>query len=214
MYDMIDVNSPQYKQDMQRLQSLRTMIVLWLVVLALGVILIPLMLIAGWVRDDRARLESELLSIQTAISDASLPSTEVTALGVEVSHIEQLITVMQTATVPSSINWPVVVDAIDEYEQVAITLSSLTQTGNQLTITGRAEGNDAVVRYQQSLLDSGAFADVVIISMVAVAPEAAEGEQPEAGEADAEEPAAVPSPEAPLGNVEFVIDVVVGTAMP
>jgi Tfp pilus assembly protein PilN len=212
MYDMIDVNDPQYKQEARRLQSLRTLVVLWLVVLALGVLLSPLMLIAGWVREDRARLESELLAIQMAVSDANLPTTEVNALGAEVSRIEQLISVMITATVPSGVNWPVVVNAIDDYEQVGISLSSLTQTENKLTITGRAEGNDAVVRYQQSLLDSGAFEDVVILSMVAVVPE--EGEQPEPDEAESEEPAAAPSPEVPVETVEFIIDVVVGTLTP
>jgi Tfp pilus assembly protein PilN len=213
-YRVIDVNSAQYKEDERRLQSLRTMVVLWLIVIALGVLLIPLMLVTGWVRSDTTRLESELLSLQSAIADATSPNAEVLQLNAEVARVEQLISSVQTMTVPTGANWPHVVDAVAQYDRIAIVLTSLAQTDDKIQITGHATTNDAVVRYQQRLLDSGAFQDVVVISMATLpqltpeAPDAADAESAAAQEPSADAPA-----ELPFGNVEFVIDLAVDLAV-
>lgn len=206
-YNIIDENSVQYKQDQRRLRSLRTTVVLWLIVLALGVVLIPLMLITSWVRSDLARLESELIYIQSALSDAKSPSPEMTKLNGEVTRFEHLISTIQTVTVPSSVNWPLVVDAVVQYEQTALIINSLTQTADKIQITGRAISNDAVVRYQQNLLDSGAFRDVIVISMATLPPPPTPVVEEE--NADAEN-----SIERPFGNVEFVIDLLVEKSTP
>src|SRR3954454_8203030 len=95
-YNMSDPNSPQYQQHMQRLRSLRTQVVLWLLVLALGVLLIPLMLVSGWVRTDVTRLEDELLSTQAMVGAASSPSTEDAKLGADLANVNQLISLMLT----------------------------------------------------------------------------------------------------------------------
>lgn len=206
-YNIIDENSVQYKQDQRRLRSLRTTVVLWLIVLALGVVLIPLMLITSWVRSDLARLESELIYIQSALSDAKSPSPEMTKLNGEVTRFEHLISTIQTVTVPSSVNWPIVVDAVVQYEKTALIINSLTQTADKIQITGRAISNDAVVRYQQNLLDSGAFRDVIVISMATLPPTPTPVVEEE--NADAEN-----SIERPFGNVEFVIDLLVEKSTP
>jgi hypothetical protein len=206
-YKMIDVNSAQYKQDYQRLQSLRTQVVLWLFVLALGIVLIPLMLITGWVRSDVARLESELLSVQSALNNMAAPSEEVMQISAEVARINQLATSMQTVTIPSGVNWPQVVDAAARYDPATINIKSLTQTPDKIQLAGRALSSDSVVRYQQLLLDSGAFRDVVVISMSTVPPIPTPVVAGEETENAAE---AIDSIEPPFGNVEFVIDLVVG----
>jgi hypothetical protein len=211
-YRVIDVNSAQYKEDERRLQSLRTMVVLWLIVLALGVLLIPLMLVAGWVRSDTTRLESELLSLQSAMNDATSPSAEVLQLNAEVARVEQLVSSVLTMTVPTGANWPHIVEAVAQYDRIAIALSSLTQTDDKIQITGRATTNDAVVRYQQRLLDSGAFKDVVVISMATLPQPTPEA--PAAGGTAAKEPSADTPADLPFGNVEFVIDLVVGMPTP
>jgi hypothetical protein len=208
-FNMIDVTSDQYKQDQQRLQTLRTQIVIWLIVIALCVALIPLMLITSWVRTDVARLEAELLSLQNAVSSATSPSAEVMLIGTEISGIEQLISTMQTVTIPSGVQWPVVVDAVRQFDATTIEITSFTQTPDKIQLAGRATSNDAVVRYQQQLLDARAFKDVVVISMSTIPPTptpAVTGKE----EASAEEAATAPvEDDLPLGNVEFVIDVIV-----
>ncbi|MCC6455442.1 MAG: PilN domain-containing protein [Caldilineaceae bacterium] len=209
---MIDVNSAQYKEDERRLQSLRTMVVLWLIVLALGVLLIPLMLVAGWVRSDTTRLESELLSLQSAMTDATSPSAEVLQLNAEVARVEQLVSSVLTMTVPTGANWPHIVEAVAQYDRIAIDLSSLTQTDDKIQLTGRATTNDAVVRYQQRLLDSGAFKDVVVISMATLPQPTPQA--PTAEGATAPEPSSAVPVDLPFGNVEFVIDLVVGMSTP
>jgi hypothetical protein len=111
-------------------------------------------------------------------------------------------------TVPAGVNWTQVVDAVAQFDASAITLSSLTQTDNKIQLIGHATNNDAVVRFQQSLLDSRAFQDVVIISMITEPPATQEAEETEAA-ATAQE-----SVETGLGNVEFVIDLQMGTSTP
>lgn len=207
---MVDVNDIQYKQEHQRLQSLRTQVVLWLVVLALGVALIPLMLITRWVRNDVTRLEAELWTVQSALNSATSPSEEVIKLSVEITRINQLATSLQTVTIPSGLNWPLVVDAAAQYDATAIEITELTQTDNKIQISGRATSNDAVVRFQQTLLESAAFRDVVVVSMSAlpVPP------TPVVAETRNEADAAVVTVKPPFGNVAFVMDIVVGPSSP
>lgn len=202
---MIDENSSQYKEDVQRLQSLRTQIVLWLVVLALGIVLIPLMLISSWVRNDVARLETELMSVQNAVSVASNPSQEVVKLNDDIANINQLITLMQTVTVPSGLSWPQIVGAVAQYDASTIELDSLTQNENKVQIAGRALNNDAVVLYQQNLFVTGVFKDVIVLSMSTLPTKPT----PVPSEDGTSEVAA-----GPFGNVEFVIDLVIGTSEP
>jgi Tfp pilus assembly protein PilN len=210
-YNMVDINSPQYKQDQQRMQSLRTQVVLWLIVLALGVVIIPLMLITGWVRNDLSRLEGELLRVQSAMSDATSPSEEVVKINSDIGRINQLVTSMQTVTIPSSVNWPVIVDAVEQYDPATIDITSLTQAPDKIEITGRAVSSDAVVRYQQLLLDSRAFNDVIVVSMSTVPPTPV---PTPADESAAETPTSDSAAGRVADRVEFVIDLVVGKTTP
>jgi Tfp pilus assembly protein PilN len=202
-YKMVDPNSAQYKQDVQRLQSLRVQVVLWLVVLALGVVLIPLMFVTNWVRNDVARLETEILSVRTAMSSTTTLSADMVKLTGDIAAVNQLASTILSVTVPSGVNWPLVMGATAQFDPTAIEITSLTQSVDKLQIAGRATSNDAVVRYQQTLLDSAVFKDVVVISMSAVppipTPVVAEGAEPI---------------DLPFGNVEFLIDVVVGSTTP
>jgi hypothetical protein len=122
------------------------------------------------------------------------------------------------------VDWPKVVDAATQYDPAAIEIDSLTQTNEKLEITGLATNNDAVVRYQQTMLDSGVFRDVLVVSMSTVPPPTPEiASDPKAGPAnkantDTErsdrETAGIETAEASTGNVEFIIDVIVGSAAP
>lgn len=205
---MINLSSPEFQQDMQRLNALRTQVVLWLVVLALAVVLIPLMLISGWVRNDVARLENELLAVQSALNTATTPSGEVARIRDEIARIDQLVSTMQTVTVSSGLNWPMITGAVVEYDPAVIELTSLTQTGKKVQITGRATNNDAVVRYQQALLKAGAFDDVVVISLVAAPPSTTASGQ-KATKTEEDDAAATKPADQPFGAVEFVIDLFV-----
>ena len=206
-YKMVDVNSAQYRQDVQRLKSLRLQVVLWLIVLALGVVLIPLMLVTGWVRNDVTRLESELTLVQSALNSAQTPSQEVTMLNAEVARLNQLVSTIQTVTVPSGVNWPLVVYAIGSYDANSLEITSLTQTGDKLQIAGRAMSNDAVVRYQQSMIDARAFRDVLVVSMSTLPP--TPEVTPEIEEAELSAVTVEPS-----FAVEFLIDLLIGSSTP
>jgi hypothetical protein len=77
---------------------------------------------------------------------------------------------------------------------------------DKIQLAGRALSSDAIVRYQQMLLDSGAFRDVVVVSMSTVPP------IPTPIVTDEEAENAADPVDPPFGNVEFVIDLIVGTS--
>src|SRR5690606_34582082 len=148
---------PQYQEDQRRLQSLRTRVVLWLIALALGVLLIPLMLITGWVRSDMTRLETELVFLRNAIDAATNPSAEVLQLGAEIAEIEQLITSMQRDTEHTGANWQQVIDAEAKCDQVDHHHVKLTHSDSRIQLTVRDMSNDDVERNRQRLQDTIAF---------------------------------------------------------
>jgi Tfp pilus assembly protein PilN len=198
-YNLIDANESEHRQHAQRLRTVRSLVVLWLLVVALSIALVPLMLAAGWVRSDRVRLEADLDSMQLILSDVTLPTTELLQLREEMTQTEALIAAIQAVAVPVSVDWPQVVNALNEYNRVGLMLTSIQQQGRQVRITGSAPTNDAVVRYQQSLMDSGAFREVIIASLTLVLPSVPAA----TGETGGSAPPVVVS-----SSVEFVIDVV------
>jgi hypothetical protein len=211
-YTILDENSAQVKQDLRRLQTLRMQIVLWLIVIALGVLLIPLMLITGWVRTDVARLESDLLAVQSAMSRATTPNEEVVKISADIAQVNNLISVMQTVTVPSGVAWPLVIGAATQYDPATVQIGSLTQNSDRIQIAGRALNSDAVVGYQQNLLDAGVFKDVVVISMSTIPPTPVPTPDTKSNRNKSDTAApAVPVVEPPFGNVEFVIDLLLST---
>src|SRR4051794_26015908 len=131
-YNMIDPNNAQYRDHLKRLRSLRTQVVLWLLVLALGVMLVPLVLVTGWVRTDVTRLSDELASTQNLIAAASNPSAKVTELNADIAGVNQVISLMQTVTIPSGVNWPLIIGAAGQYDPNAVEITSLTQSNQQI----------------------------------------------------------------------------------
>jgi Tfp pilus assembly protein PilN len=206
-YNMIDPNSVQYKQHIQGLRSLRRQVVLWLLVLALGVLLIPLMLVSGWVRSDATRVEDDLMSVQSALSAAGAPSAEVNKLNTDIAGVNHLVTLMETVTVPSGVNWPLVINAAMQYDPAGIQVTSLTQTDQQIQLAGRATNNDAVVQYQKSLIDSGAFRDVQVVSLSTAQPTPIPAAPTNKNKN--QQPTPVATVEPPFGDIAFVIDLVV-----
>lgn len=203
-YDLIDANnSPHLPQAPARLHQVRTLVVLWLLVLAVGIVLVPLLVITGWLRADRAEFEEEYATLQLLIADSALPSAETLHLQAELTRTTGLIDAIHAVAVPASLAWPQVVDALTQFNLAGVTLTSVQQQGSQIRMVGRAPGNDAVVRYQQSLLDSGAFREVIIASLTRLPPSSTPTPDPAAR--------AVPATLAPVveGSVEFTIDLVV-----
>jgi hypothetical protein len=101
------------------------------------------------------------------------------------------------------------VAAVGQYHEFAITFTSLTQSDNRIQLVGRAMSNDAVVRYQQRLLGSGAFRDLTVVSMTAISPTLQAGEGTESSD-----PTTPLPPEASPGHVEFVIDLLLEPSEP
>ncbi|MCA9872926.1 MAG: hypothetical protein KC441_04710 [Anaerolineales bacterium] len=145
----------------------RLPIILWLVALGLLVMFVPLYLAATAVRADTQRLEGELGELQFA--GASQPATEPTAAALQTRVVEVQSNVDRLGAVQGSlgaqqVDWPAVVDAI-KTDTNQITLLSVEQAENRLTISGEAANDTAVIAYAQELEASGEFERVVVQSI-------------------------------------------------
>lgn len=196
-HNLLDLHEPPNDADAARLRSTRTLVVLWLIVLALGIALIPLVVVSGWVRSDSARLRNELAQVELALADAEIPSDEVVRLTEAVAANEATLAALESVVVPVGLDWPRVAAALADYDPVLLRLTAIAQRDDRLRIAGRAINNDAVIRYEQRLFDSGVFSAVVILSQVAAPPA-----RSPANNAQAET-----TP--PFGTVDFEIELVV-----
>lgn len=198
--NILDLNVPPNDADAARLRATRTVVVLWLIVLGLGIALIPLVILSGWIRSDSARLQRELEQVELAVAEAERPSEEVERLNAAIATNEAALAALQEFDAPVGIDWPRVAAALANYDPLLVRLTAIAQRDDRLRIAGRALNNDAVIRYEQRLVESGAFSSVVILSQItapAAAPAAPPAGSSQTGSAS------------PFGNVEFEIELVV-----
>ncbi|HLF25108.1 MAG TPA: PilN domain-containing protein [Anaerolineae bacterium] len=150
----------------------RTVLVLWLVVLGLAILFIPLYLSATTIQTDAERLQAELAVIQASLTSVPTPIPEVQALLSTLTVVEgqigQAEAVSPTLTA-ANLNWPAVMSAIGSYSPGQIAITSLTQTGSQLTLNGRATDELAVVNYARGLEASTLFSRVIVQSIRVIA---------------------------------------------
>lgn len=198
-YDLIDNQTQPQNETATRLRGMRTTVVLWLMALLLALVIIPLLMIFRWVREDVDRLAFELERVELGIESANLPSPEMNRLELEMAAVEELIAALESANVPSGIDWPQMASAIESHDPVRVSLQSITQTGNRIRLTGRAADYDDVAVYADALADFSQIGRVNTLSMT-FAPTT----PPAADESDST--AADLGPQQPI---EFVLELVV-----
>ena len=99
-YDLRPPGDPQREKDMRQLQSVRTLVVLWLLVVAVAIGLVPTVLISGWVHEDRLAMEDDFEVTQLMIASAAQPDAATLRLQEELSKTEVLIGAVQSVVVP------------------------------------------------------------------------------------------------------------------
>jgi Tfp pilus assembly protein PilN len=149
----------------QHIQTVRRTVVLQITALGLLALAAPLYLIFGQLRGDVTRLESEYANLNARLAALNTPAPEVQALTDQLAKLDALSGQLAAEKPPVGVNWPGVIAAIGDYDRAQITLLSLTQTENQLTLEGEAVSNDAVVAYVKSLSTAPLFASVEIQSI-------------------------------------------------
>jgi len=139
--------------------------VYWLIILGLGLLFLPLYLIATTIKDSSAELQTELDGLQATLaftppanpSEEALTSTLV-FVRLEMAALESL----QGTLVGMHINWPSVMAVIAAYEPVHMVINAVTQTGIAITIGGQADDPSVVSTYAEMLRTSGLFEEVAV----------------------------------------------------
>jgi len=153
-------------------RTTRTSIILWLVVLSLAAFFLPLYLISSTLHNDANRLEANRIPIQATLQSIHTPAPEIRALMSTLTQVQSLAQDVDNtyqSLLANRTHWPAAMAVIGSYNPAQLTLISLTEAENRVTLTGRAADETAVVAYARTLEESGLFARVVIQSVRSVA---------------------------------------------
>ena len=149
----------------------RVTIVLWLLATGMVTFFLPLYLMSTGIRGDVERLKSDLQVAQQSIEAAKTPGPELLELVNELNELKassNTIKEIYSSVVAGFIDWPAVMSAIADYWPDRISLTALTQTGNEITVHGRASDDSDVVAYARALEGSNLFSRVVVKSIRAI----------------------------------------------
>ena len=159
----LDASTPWFR-------SLRQRVVFGLIAFSLLVFTVALALIAASVRNDVALSEANLSALQDRMIQLSTPSAEVQELTATLSETMTLANQLEAAAPELGVDWPTVMAVIDRYDPATLTLTSLTQTDKQITLTGQAANSTVAVNYKAMLEGSGLFTSVVPQSLKLATP--------------------------------------------
>jgi hypothetical protein len=170
----------------QQRKSLRNAIALGLVALSLAILILPLYLVSAAVRDDVTRLETDLGSTQASLTSMGTLAPDVQELVDSLSRLEELSTELEgvrSTMVAGHVNWPAIMAAIGDFDPSQLSLTSLTQTDNQVILNGQAMDDSVVMLYARALEESLLFARAAVesintMSTPFVAPPTTERETP------------------------------------
>ena len=112
---------------------------------------------------DVQQLQGDFVPIQATLQVLNQPLPESQALQRDLSSAQSLASGLNAgkATAVSGYpNWPAVAAAIGNYDPNTLIITSVVQSGNQVTIKGRAADDNTVVSYAGGLLASNLFSRV------------------------------------------------------
>jgi Tfp pilus assembly protein PilN len=156
----------------EQVLRLRRSVILWLGVFGAITFALALYLISASVQNDIVRSEATLDALQENLIAISSPAPEVQALTATLTKTLDLVSTLEAASPPRGVNWPAVMAVIANYNPSEITLSSLTQADNQITLNGQAIDDVVVAAYTRSLEDSQLFSNVGLQSLKLITPTA------------------------------------------
>ena len=153
-------------------------VIKWLIVFSIGALFIPLFLLSTTIAQDNDTLEGELATSQAQIANEPPESSEARALNATLSQKLQdssAIDTVQTSLTSNHVVWPVVMASVGNYNENYMLILSVSQTGQQIVLSGRAWTEPTVISYVNRLESSGLFTHVSVQSLaVTTAPEATE----------------------------------------
>jgi hypothetical protein len=150
---------------MSALRALRQSAIIGVVALALLLLLLAFWLIERTVARDLAQLENTLAGRRQTLALLQEPGPTTIALQATLTTTSAFADQILAAAPPLGINWPQVVTGVDQYDPNQLALVSVTQVNRQLTLSGAAASEDAVVAYREQLEANADFASVVLQSL-------------------------------------------------
>jgi Tfp pilus assembly protein PilN len=146
-------------------------LVLWLVVIGMLVFFLPLLLASAGIRRDANRLQGDIGFVrQTIVAMETPPADVLAAMQERDAALAKAASIQQAATeiATNFVDWPAVMAAVAGHDVSRVALSSVQQSGSEVTLYGRAVNDSAVVSYARQLEASNLFLRVVVRSIRAV----------------------------------------------
>ncbi|WP_119070135.1 PilN domain-containing protein [Aggregatilinea lenta] len=151
-------------------------VIRWLVVLSIGALFVPLVLLSTTIAQSNETLSAELATSQSLLENAPPESAAERSLSATLSQkLEDAsaIDTVQTSLTNNQVIWPVVMASLGNYNENYMILLDVSQTGQQIMLSGRAWTEPTVISYVNRLESSGLFTRVSVQSLaVTTAPEA------------------------------------------
>lgn len=167
--DLIDLNilPEKYRRRRLRLAS----VLPWLLALAAILVLVPNYQRFAQANAQIAVLEADLVRVQEALSARNPAGVEAEELRATLDEVLARIDEIEgayEAVAPQQMAWTEALRAIEEAIPEGVGLTSLSQTGRQITLAGTASDHIKVHMLKANLWNSGFFSSVTIQSVVAL----------------------------------------------
>ncbi|HML20607.1 MAG TPA: hypothetical protein PKD09_03095 [Aggregatilinea sp.] len=150
-------------------------IIKWLIVLSIAALFVPLFLLSRTIEQDNQTLQNDLATSQFQLANEPPESAEEREIGAALTQKLQdasAIDAVQTSLTNNHVVWPVVMASLGNYNENYMIILSVSQTGQQIVIAGRAWTEPTVISYVNRLESSGLFDRVSVQSLaVSIAPD-------------------------------------------
>ncbi len=161
-------NTPDTEEEDASSERSGSRLTIWLVILGLGLLFLPLYLIANTIRESSVSLQADLDSVQATLAYTPPPNPSAEALVSTLGAVQRqnaLLNSLQSTLVALHIDWPAVMAVIGNYDAAHMTLTAVTQTTTGVTIAGQADTQGIIANYADMLRQSGLFEQVSIGSI-------------------------------------------------
>ncbi|MDX1992603.1 MAG: hypothetical protein SF029_09445 [bacterium] len=142
--------------------------IIWIVALSLVMVFAALNIVSMTIRDLNMPLEAEMAQMEEQLLVTLPPSDQEQALSSTLVAIQEQIVGLQpvqTELAADHLDWPTAMQHISNYDPALLTLHSIAQAENRITLNGQASDEAVVTAYADALKTCGLFARVTVQSI-------------------------------------------------
>lgn len=175
--DQDDLAAPEGSEAVPREAiSPRQLLLVWSVVGALLLALLPFAILANSLRQEIDAARTELQQIRSELAQQPTPDPQFDTLLATLEALEiaqQELAQLPSETETAHINWSPVIAAVRAYDPAALQVTSFEQDGRQILLEGEATSEEVVESYVDRLVGSRRFSEVTLRSLTLLAPKTA-----------------------------------------